>query len=101
MLELLHLKIHEHVANYLLFGSILLNDETGSQVIAIHNKFRGKSDKIILKILLEWIEGKGLPVTWESLVKALRNTRLSVLADQIQASKIHAGGKKGERKVCS
>ena len=49
----------------------------------------------MLRILEEWLEGKGLPVTWESLVKTLRNIDLSVLADQIQASKIPAGGRGG------
>ena len=49
----------------------------------------------MLKILEEWLEGKGLPVTWESLVETLQNIDLSVLADQIQASKIPAGGRGG------
>ena len=45
----------------------------------------------MLRILQEWLEGKGLPVTWESLVQVLRDTGLSVLADLIQASKVPAG----------
>ena len=49
----------------------------------------------MLRILQEWLEGKGLPVTWESLVQTLRNIDLSVLADQIQASKIPAGERGG------
>ena len=87
--ELLCLKVPQEVgANYSTFGIILLNDKTGSRVNAIDDECRGKSDRIILRILQEWLEGKGLPVTWESLVKTLRNIDLSVLADQIQASKI-------------
>ena len=42
----------------------------------------------MLRILQEWLQGKGLPVTWASLVQTLRDTGLSVLADQIQASKM-------------
>ena len=52
-------------------------------------------EKITRKILQEWLEGKGLPVTWESLVQTLSVIDLSVLADQIQASKIPAGGRRG------
>ena len=47
------------------------------------------------KILQEWLQEKGLPVMWESLVQTLRNIDLSVLADQIQASKIPAGERGG------
>ena len=89
--ELLRLKVPQQVgANYSTFGIFLLNDQTGSRVNAIDDEFRGKSDKIILRILQEWLEGKGLPVMWESLVQTLRDIDLSVLADQIQTSKMPA-----------
>ena len=82
--QLVRLKLPQQVgSNYLMFGIILLNDETGSRVNAIDDECRGKSDRIILRILTDWIEGKGLPVTWESLVQTLRDIDLSVLADQI------------------
>ena len=87
--ELLRLKVPQEVgANYFTFGIFLLNDQTGSRVNAIDDECRGKSDRIIFKMLQEWLEGKGLPVTWASLVQTLRDTGLSVLADQIQASKM-------------
>ena len=44
------------------------------------------------------MEGKGLPVRWESLVQALRDTSLSELADKIKAFKIPTGGV-GEEEV--
>ena len=50
---------------------------------SIEEYCRGNPEKITRKILQEWVEGKGLPVTWESLVQTLRETGLSVLADQI------------------
>ena len=94
--ELLRLKVPQQVgANYSMFGIFLLNDQTGSRVNAIDDECRGKSDRIILRILQEWLEGKGLPVTWESLVQTLSVIDLSVLANQIQASKIPAGGRRG------
>ena len=42
-------------------------------------------EDVVLMILHEWMKGKGLLVTWESLVQALRETELSILAEQIQA----------------
>jgi hypothetical protein len=54
-------------------------------VDAIEDECRGKPERIVLRILQEWLEGKGLPVTWESLIQTLRDTDLSVLADKIQA----------------
>ena len=88
--ELLRLKVPREVgANYSMFGIFLLNDRTGSRVNAIDDECRGKSDRIILKILQEWLEGKGLPVTWQSLVQTLRDTGLLVLADQIHLLHVH------------
>ena len=55
----------------------------------------------MLRILQEWLRGKGMPVTWESLVQTLRDIDLAVLADQIQALKIPAGGKREAREVYS
>ena len=75
-------------ANYFTFGIFLLNDQTGGRVYAIEDECRGKAERIILRILQEWMEGRGLPVTWESLVQTLRDTKLPNLADQIEAAKI-------------
>ena len=89
MPELLRLRVPQQVgANYSTFGIFLLNDMTGSRVDIIDTECRGKPERIVLKILQEWLEGKGLPVTWESLIQTLRDTDLSVLADQIQATKL-------------
>ena len=85
--ELLCLEIPQAVGvHYLTFGILLLNDKTGSRVMALKKECQGVADDVILRILQEWLEGKGLPVTWETLIQTLRNTKLSVLADQIQAS---------------
>ena len=54
----------------------------------IEDECREKPERIVLRILQEWLEGKGLPVTWESLIKTLRDIDLSVLAEQIQATKL-------------
>ena len=87
--ELLRLKVPQEVGpNYSTFGIFLLDDQTGSRVNTIEHDCNWQSGPIIRKILQEWLEGKGLPVTWASLVQTLRDTGLPVLADQIQASKM-------------
>ena len=88
--ELLRLKVPQQVgANYSTFGIFLLNDRTGSRVDSIEEYYLRNPDKITRKILQEWLEGKGLPVTWESLVETLQNIDLSVLADQIHDLHVH------------
>ena len=69
-----------------MFGTLLLDDKTGSRVNSIEDECHCKNQRIICKILQEWLEGKGLPVTWQSLIQTLRDTELSELADQIQKS---------------
>ena len=46
----------------------------------------GDPEDVVLRILQEWLEGKGLPVTWESLIQTLRDTDLPTLAEQIEAN---------------
>ena len=88
--ELLCLEILEGVgAHYFTFGVLLLNDKTGSRVDAIENMYCRDGERICRKILQEWLEGKGLePVTWETLVQTLRNTKLFTLADSVKAAKL-------------
>ena len=94
--ELLRLKVPQQVgANYSTFGIFLLNDSTGSRVQSLKQACLGNPEDVMLKILQEWLEGKGLPVTWESLVQTLRNIDLSVLANEIKTSKMPSGGGRG------
>ena len=87
--ELVRLKIPQQIGtNYSMFGIILLNDQMGSRLQALKQACLGNPEDTMLSILQEWLQGKGLPVTWESLFQTLRDVDLSVLADQIQTSKI-------------
>ena len=54
---------------------------------AFKKEYQGDAGDVILRVLGEWLEGKGLPVTWETLIKTLRDTELTTLADQIQSEK--------------
>ena len=83
--QLLRLKIPQRVgANYSTFGILLLNDAVGSRVRALKKECQGDTDDTILRILEEWLEGRGVePVTWETLIKTLRDCDLSTLADEV------------------
>ena len=82
--ELLQLNIPKGIGTkYNTFGVLLLNDETGSQVDSIADECRRKPERICHRILQEWLEGKGLPVTWEILIQTLRDTGLPTLAGHI------------------
>ena len=87
MPQLLRLQVPEEVGDkYYKFGIILLNDKAGNQVSIIDNDCRGISERIMLRILREWLAGKGLPATWDSLIQTLRDINLSTLADKIETT---------------
>ena len=82
--KLLLLNVPEYIgAEYRRFGTFLLNDVTGTLVDAIEHDCHEKAHRITLKILQEWLLGKGQPTTWESLVQTLRNCKLNELADKV------------------
>ena len=68
-------------------GYILLNDSDGAIVDQIIDDFHHKSEKIVKEILKRWIRGKGKhPVTWETLIDALRTIGLTELASCMEES---------------
>ena len=86
---LLKLKIPQHVgAEYKTFGTFLLNDKTGTEVTSIEEELRGRTQRINMKILEEWLTGKGKPCTWHTLIETLRDCQLNALADQIEEATI-------------
>ena len=85
MPELLRLEIPQKVGGTCYtFGIFLLNDETGSRMNIFRKECLGKPEDVTLMILQEWLEGKGLPVTWRSLIQALKDAKLFAMAHQIQ-----------------
>ena len=88
--ELLDLNLPEEVGtNHFVFGVLILDDKTGNRVDIIQNECFGKPEKVTCRILQEWVLGKGVPVTWESLVDILRKIGRVVLADKIASIKLH------------
>ena len=83
--ELLSLEIPLQVGvKYETFGIFLLDDKAGKKVDIIKEDCRGNTEKIIMEILKEWLNGKGTEVSWKSLVKILRKCKVNFLADQIE-----------------
>ena len=73
--------------NYKHFGTQLLNDNDGSKVNNIEMSKRPDPVGITAEILEQWLQGRGrMPVTWQTLIKCLRDIKMIVLADDIESS---------------
>ena len=74
--------------NFMKFGILLLEDETGSRIQSIIHECRDNADQVNMKVLQEWIAGRGkLPVSWDTLIEVLQDIDLGILADDIAAVK--------------
>ena len=83
--ELLKLRIHEHVVkDYEMFAVSLLDDKTGGKLAIIKKRCLNDPKEIIVDVLTDWLQGKGVRVSWESLVTTLRDCKVSLLAQQIE-----------------
>ena len=83
---LLRLDVPQEVGgDYKKFGVLLLNDKAGKKVKAMKMECLGDPEGVVQSILQEWLLGRGLPVTWETLIETLRSTNLSDFADKVQA----------------
>ena len=84
------------------FGTLLLEDEMGNKVNSIAKSKHYIPVDITVEILKQWLQGKGRkPVTWQTLVKCLRDTDLNVLADNIEISLSEHNGSKNSDKAPS
>ena len=50
----------------------------------IKERCHGDPKKIIVDVLTDWLQGKGVVVSWENLVRILRDCNISLLAKQIE-----------------
>ena len=80
--------------DYKHFGTLLLEDESGNVVKGIEKASKdGLPVDITVEILRQWLQGRGrLPVTWQTLVKCLRDAKLNVAADYIGYALIQEDG---------
>ena len=71
--------------HYRQFGILLLQDDRGNLVDTIvHDELNYGAVNINLSILQKWLNGRGKPSTWSSLIQVLRDIELSVLAHDIE-----------------
>ena len=70
-------------AHYKIFGTLLLDDKMGSYVDSIELTCQGKPELIMTKILQEWVRGRGVVLSWDTLIKTLRDCELNTIADKI------------------
>ena len=55
-------------------------------MVNIRETFQGDPEKITFEVLREWLAGKGVEVSWESLIATLRKSKLHLMAEQIQVA---------------
>ena len=71
-------------SDYFTFGVFLL-DDNGARIEALETKNLKNPYRINCDIFTKWLQGSGAqPVTWRTLVTALREVKLSTLADEIE-----------------
>ena len=66
------------------FGTFLLEDDLGNKLEIIRRNHQGRVEEMTMEVLREWLAGKGVEVSWESLIATLRKSKLKLMADQIQ-----------------
>ena len=66
------------------FGTYLLRDNLGDKMANITESCRENPEKMAMEVLRRWLQGKGVEVSWESLIATLRKSKLKLMADQIQ-----------------
>ena len=75
--------VHEISGHFRHFGILLLNDN-GGRVGILETKYKGDPEPITTEILTLWVNGVGLPRTWGTLAKCLRDVGLNTIAEDIE-----------------
>ena len=68
------------------FGICLLDDKDGSQMSVLEQNYPKNIERIVMETLRRWMQGKSgkAPITWKTLIQCFRDTKLNVLADDIE-----------------
>lgn len=78
------LNIYDEISvSFTSFGIHMLRDRTGTKVDAIRRAKLGDPVDTTKEIFRQWLNGAGIPATWDQLVKTLRHADLQVVADDI------------------
>lgn len=70
--------------HYRELGYLLLNDTKGEVTRTIIMNYGPNAIDIILEIFQRWIEGKGMPVKWATLIEVLKDIGLVELAREVE-----------------
>ena len=74
---------------YTIVGTILLNDTTGQKIPALENELHHNATSINRRVFQTWLTGAGKqPVTWATLIGALRGAGLNTIAGTIESALI-------------
>ena len=66
------------------FGIHLLQDATGAHMLALERELNRNAEDINKHILIEWLNGQGRPVTWDTLIEVLNIIGMGELAKDIK-----------------
>ena len=78
-------KLREQIGtHYRDLGCLLLNDTKGEVTRSIIKNHGPDTIDIISEIFQQWIEGKGMPVKWATLIEVLKDIRLVELAREVE-----------------
>ena len=89
MKELRHLEVPRKICyEYITLASLLLRDDVLWDFMRIGSRPKPPEAKSS-ELLSLWLQGDGLPVTWKTLIRALRDSDLYSLADEIATIKVH------------
>ena len=84
MPQLLKLKLPSQVGPKVVdFGTFLLEDDFGNKMTIIKTKAREDPEEMVREVLREWLAGKGVEVSWDSLISTLRDCELPRVGEQI------------------
>ena len=79
--------LEEVGVKYYDFGIRLLQDSYGNKMSIIDKDHKSDTIGIVREIVKLWLNGEGVPVSWESLVSVLRSIKLGRVADVICKTK--------------
>ena len=84
--QLMRLNIPEKVGvSYRAFGILLLNDDHGNKVDNVRASCSNNhQEDIVTGILQKWLQEEPTQVTWENLIKVLKEIKLNTFADYVQ-----------------
>ena len=84
--QLLEMDMPSRVTDCFKFGTLLLCDKYGNKMSIISENCRGSPVRMTTEVLKEWLGGKGVEVSWDTLISTLKKCKLSVLAYEVQTA---------------